>query len=99
MPAPIDITSRPQQAGQPKSNLTSQLRAAGGAMAMPMMMGESYGARPGSMSQSNGMGGIPMANRLRRESMVNGDLARSLLNNGGGMSWGGISVGSWIRDE
>lgn len=93
MPAPIDITSRP---GQPKSNLTSQLRAAGG-MPMPTGMGESYGARPGSFSQH--LGGIPMANnRLRRESMANGELAKSLLNNGG-MSWGGVSVGSWIRDE
>lgn len=64
---------------------------------------ESYGARPGSISQNNGMmmNGIPMStsNRLRRESMVGGDLAKSLMSGGGGMSWGGVSVGSWIRDE
>jgi transcription factor SFP1 len=94
MPAPIDIASRPQ-AGQPKSNLTSQLHAA---RDMPMMMNESYGARSGSISQY--AGGIPMSSsRIRRESMMNGDLARSLMNNGG-LSWGaGVSVGSWIRDE
>lgn len=39
------------------------------------------------------------SSRLRRESMVNGELARSLMNNGG-LSWGaGVSVGSWIRDD
>ena len=126
MPVPIDI-SRPLHSGQPKSNLTSQLRAAagggagsggggggggaghgggGGAAAtggagagglpMPMYTGDSQGARAGSTSHTNG---IPTANRLRRESMVNSELAKSLLNNGGGMSWGGVSVGSWIRDE
>jgi transcription factor SFP1 len=96
MPAPIDITSRPHQSGQqPKSNLTSQLRAAGAGMAVPM--NESYGARSGSITHGNA---LPMSNpRLRRESMANGDLARSLLNNGGGTSWGGVSVGSWIKDE
>ncbi|KAI5779227.1 hypothetical protein EDC01DRAFT_621581 [Geopyxis carbonaria] len=94
MPAPIDIASR-AQTGQPKSNLTSQLRAAGrDGIIMP---NESLGARSGSISQSNG---IPMSNaRLRRESMVSNDLARSLMGGGGGMSWGGVSVGSWIRDD
>ena len=133
MPVPIDI-SRPLHSGQPKSNLTSQLRAAAGGgagrggggggagggggggggaghgggggaavtggagaggMPMPMYTGDSHGARAGSTSHTNG---IPTANRLRRESMVNSELAKSLLNNGG-MSWGGVSVGSWIRDE
>ena len=87
MPAPIDITSRPQL--QPKSNLTSQLRAA---------EGTGYAApetRTGSVSHSNG---IPMSTRLRRESMVNSEMARSLMG-AGAMSWGAVSVGSWIRDE
>ena len=67
-------------------------------MPMGMNMGESYGARPGSFSQH--VNGMSIGNsRLRRESMANGDLARSLMNGGGGMSWGGVSVGSWIRDE
>ncbi|KAG0134707.1 hypothetical protein HOY82DRAFT_537296 [Tuber indicum] len=88
MPAPIDITSRPQP-HQPKSNLTSQLRAAEGTgYAAPE-------ARAGSVSHSNG---IPVSNRLRRESMVNSDMARSLMG-AGAMSWGAVSVGSWIRDD
>lgn len=91
MPAPIDITSRPRP-HQPKSNLTSQLRAAGEAYAGYTM--EPVGARSGSISQNNA---LAMSSKLRRESMVNGDMARSLM--GGGMSWGGVSVGSWIRDE
>ena len=44
----------------------------------------SGGAQPISMSGSN-------RNQNRRESM-----ASSMAN---GMSWGGVSVGSWIRDE
>ncbi|RPB13720.1 hypothetical protein P167DRAFT_552875 [Morchella conica CCBAS932] len=91
MPAPIDITSRPRP-HQPKSNLTSQLRAAGEAYAGYTM--EPVGARSGSISQNNA---LAMSSKLRRESMVNGDMARSLM--GGGMSWGGVSVGSWIRDD
>lgn len=55
---------------------------------------EPVGARSGSISQNNA---LAMSSKLRRESMVNGDMARSLM--GGGMSWGGVSVGSWIRDE
>ena len=64
---------------------------------MPMqMLQEPYGARPGSISHGNG---IPMSSsRLRRESMVDGGLARSLMS-GGGASWSAVSVGSWIRDE
>lgn len=93
MPAPIDITSRPR-AHQPKSNLTSQLRAAEGA-GYPS---EPIGGRSGSISQNNA---ISMSSKYRRESMVNGEMARSLMGGGmgGGMSWGGVSVGSWIRDE
>lgn len=36
---------------------------------------------------------ISMKDRARRESNAMGSLA------GAGMSWGGVSVGSWIRDE
>jgi transcription factor SFP1 len=47
----------------------------------------------GSSFYGNGARPISMKDRPRRES-----------NNGmgsfaGGMSWGGVSVGSWIRDE
>lgn len=50
------------------------------------MMGSHFttGAQPISMVNSNRKGS-------RRES-----IASSLV---GGMSWGGVSVGSWIRDE
>ncbi|KAL7269510.1 Transcriptional regulator of ribosomal biogenesis proteins [Rhizina undulata] len=96
MPAPIDISARPQP-HQQKSNLTSQLRAAEGAGLN--VHHEPIGARSGSISHGNG---IPMSNsRLRRESMVNNDvvdMARSLIG-AGGMSWGGVSIGSWIRDD
>jgi transcription factor SFP1 len=59
----------------------------------------SLGGRHGSMS--NGLGSsfygsgarpISMKDRPRRESNTMGSFA-------GGMSWGGVSVGSWIRDD
>jgi transcription factor SFP1 len=59
----------------------------------------SIGGRHGSIS--NGLGGsfygngarpIAMKDIGRRESNTMGSFA-------GGMSWGGVSVGSWIRDE
>ena len=109
-PTPIDInvrqTSTSPRGNQP-STLTSAIQRSNGAektaadgMAMdslrpipPVPQDASNdserlhnGARPISVK-----GGKGMNDRFRRES-----LAQSL---GTGMSWGGVSVGSWIRDE
>ncbi|PLB39927.1 uncharacterized protein BDW47DRAFT_123883 [Aspergillus candidus] len=110
--APIDIATRQTSVsppGQQASNLTSALQRAnngersgslshahGGSLGMfkpPPPRKDSIGTataqwgngtKPISVSGSN-------RDKQRRES-----LAGSLV---GGMSWGGISVGSWIRDE
>ncbi|KAF2677548.1 hypothetical protein K458DRAFT_319308 [Lentithecium fluviatile CBS 122367] len=94
------------------SNLTSALREAG-ANRDQSATSNHYNAsgadvrneRPGiggrQDSISNGLGSslygsaarpISMKDRGRRESVTMGSFA-------GGMSWGGISVGSWIRDD
>lgn len=109
--APIDIATRQTSVsppGQQASNLTSALLRAGNGdrsanfsspngmstglktiAARKDSIGASMtqwtsGTKPISVSGSN-------RERPRRES-----LAGSLV---GGMSWGGVSVGSWIRDE
>ncbi|KAJ5983335.1 hypothetical protein N7481_005434 [Penicillium waksmanii] len=100
--APIDIATRNSTSvsppGQQASNLTSALQKAGtvedsGGFKAPPPRKDSIGAataqwgngtKPISMSGSN-------RDKGRRES-----LAGSLV---GGMSWGGVSVGSWIRDD
>ncbi|CAI7626098.1 unnamed protein product [Penicillium pancosmium] len=111
--APIDIATRNSTSvsppGQQASNLTSALQKAGtgertgsishhtsgglGVFKAPPPRKDSIGAataqwgngtKPISMSGSN-------RDKGRRES-----LAGSLV---GGMSWGGVSVGSWIRDD
>ena len=107
---PIDIAS-PSRAASPRashtSNLTSALQSTSGnevrpttAMDISGTPGKAFGplagggratATPGS--QHSGAQPISMnaSNRERRES-----LASSIVT---GMSWGGNSVGSWIRDE
>lgn len=110
--APIDIATRQTSVsppGQQASNLTSALQRAGngerlGSISSPNgtsgSMFKSPVARKDSLSASmtqwgNGTKPISVSgsnrDKPRRES-----LAGSLV---GGMSWGGISVGSWIRDE
>lgn len=110
--APIDISTRQTSIsppGQQASNLTSALQRAGNGdrsagdanthgpsasvSKTNVARKDSFGA---SMAQfGNGTKPITVNgsnhNKPRRES-----LAGSLV---GGMSWGGVSVGSWIRDE
>ena len=109
--APIDIATRQTSVsppGQQASNLTSALQKAGtgertgsishhpggglGMFKAPAPRKDSIGT---ATQWGNGTKPISMAgsarDKGRRES-----LAGSLV---GGMSWGGVSVGSWIRDE
>ncbi|KAJ6031921.1 hypothetical protein N7540_002653 [Penicillium herquei] len=111
--APIDIATRQSTSvsppGQQASNLTSALQKAGngertgsishhpsgglGVFKAPPPRKDSIGAA--SAQWGNGTKPISMSgsarDKGRRES-----LAGSLV---GGMSWGGVSVGSWIRDD
>ncbi|KAJ5901732.1 hypothetical protein N7495_002260, partial [Penicillium taxi] len=107
MATPININSRQSPPGQQASNLTSALQRAGndrvgsishasgglGVFRAPPPRKDSIGAA--TAQWGNGTKPITMSgsarDKGRRES-----LAGSLV---GGMSWGGISVGSWIRDD
>ncbi|KAA8651603.1 zinc-coordinating transcription factor SFP1 [Aspergillus tanneri] len=110
--APIDIATRQTSVsppGQQASNLTSALQRAGngertGSIAHANGVGlsvfkappprkDSIGAAPAHWGNGTKPISVSGASRdkPRRES-----LAGSLV---GGMSWGGISVGSWIRDD
>lgn len=104
---PIDITS-PSRAGSPRStqtsNLTSALQSTSGNEVRPVtamdMSGTPFrgfggfgGATPGS--QHSGAQPISV-NASNREKSRRESLAGSMLT---GLSWGGTSVGSWIRDE
>ncbi len=108
---PIDIATRQTSVsppGQQASNLTSALQRAGntertGSIShanVPISMFKASAPRKDSIGAAtaqwgNGTKPISMSgsnrDKQRRES-----LAGSLV---GGMSWGGVSVGSWIRDE
>jgi transcription factor SFP1 len=110
---PIDIATRQTSVsppGQQASNLTSALRGAGNAertgsisnangigissmFKPPVPRKDSIGA--GSAQWGNGTKPISMSN-ANRDMQRRESLAGSLV---GGMSWGGVSVGSWIRDE
>lgn len=104
---PIDIAT-PSRAASPRgtqtSNLTSALQATSGNEARPTtamdMSGTPFkagavlgGATPAS--QHSGAQPISM-NASNREKPRRESLASSMVT---GMSWGGASVGSWIRDE
>ena len=101
-PRPSSTSPRPHT-----SNLTSQLRGLGGAGAPTSAINigsrggndgrlgatrqDSMSGAAGSSYYGTGARPISVKGKPRRESM-----AGSLVN---GMSWGGVSVGSWIRDE
>jgi transcription factor SFP1 len=106
--APINISARQTSTsprGQQASNLTSALQRTDSGEKRTREAAEADRANPsdiaGRPSTGEGWshlehgGGRPIngagADKLRRES-----IAQSLTT---GMSWGGISVGSWIRDE
>lgn len=110
---PIDLTTRQPSVsppGQQASNLTSALQSAAGkversgSIAQASGFGMSMFKQPPAPRKDSigtgaqwGNGSKPISvsgsnrNQGRRES-----LAGSLV---GGMSWGGVSVGSWIRDD
>ncbi|KAL9115942.1 MAG: hypothetical protein Q9227_000310 [Pyrenula ochraceoflavens] len=104
--APIDIATRQASSsprGHQTSNLTSALQGANGLQPPstghdPNELSQNVFRRPSSFGNQSGEGTKPISfrgpgseDRARRESV-----AASLTN---GMSWGGVSVGSWIRDD
>ena len=104
--SPINIATQSHQIlpRQQTSNLTSALQSTTGNELRPSSALNGYnalgksaggGGRGGSMGPISYNGAQPISmstsNRPRRESV-----AGSLVN---GMSWGGVSVNSWIRDE
>lgn len=103
---PIDIAT-PSRHGSPRnSNLTSALQTTSGNEARPTSAMDNGGGQfkgfgsgfggAGSVSQY-GSGAQPISvNASNREKPRRESLAGSMVT---GMSWGGNSVGSWIRDE
>lgn len=110
--APIDIATRSTSVSPPAqqaSNLTSALQKAANSerhdvpittAANPSTTYKTTPGRKDSLSTSMaqwGNGSKPISvTGSNREKPRRESLAGSLV---GGMSWGGISVGSWIRDE
>ena len=105
---PIDIAASSRH-GSPRSghtsNLTSALQTTSGNEIRPTtamdMSGQSkgFGAGFGDAASGSGFGGgaQPISvNASNREKPRRESLASSMVT---GMSWGGNSVGSWIRDE
>ena len=104
---PIDIAASSRH-GSPRSahtsNLTSALQTTSGNEIRPTtamdMSGQSkgFGAGFGDAASGSGFGGAqPISvNASNREKPRRESLAGSMVT---GMSWGGNSVGSWIRDE
>ena len=103
---PIDIATSSRHGSPRSSNLTSALQTTSGNEARPSSImdtneglnkgiGFAFGGA-GSGSQY-GSGAQPISvNASNREKPRRESLASSIVT---GMSWGGTSVGSWIRDE
>ncbi|KAL1624642.1 Transcriptional regulator of ribosomal biogenesis proteins [Neofusicoccum ribis] len=105
---PVDISTVRQNSTSPRNQTSTLSAALQGAAAQPIATPTSaprsgnegrlsVGGRQDSISHvgsyyGTGARPISMKDRPRRESTTAG----SLLN---GMSWGGVSVGSWIRDD
>ncbi|KAL1624052.1 Transcriptional regulator of ribosomal biogenesis proteins [Diplodia seriata] len=105
---PVDIATSRQNSTSPRNQTSTLSAALQGAAAQPIATPTSaprsgndarlsIGGRQDSISHigsyyGTGARPISMKDRPRRESTTAG----SLLN---GMSWGGVSVGSWIRDD
>lgn len=110
--APIDIATRQSSVsppGQQASNLTSALQRANNVDRTPSFshangVGLSVFKAPPPRKDSIGAATAQWGNGTKPISMSGSNrdnprresLAGSLV---GGMSWGGVSVGSWIRDE
>ncbi|KAH8432261.1 zinc-coordinating transcription factor SFP1 [Aspergillus melleus] len=111
--APIDIATRQSSVsppGQQASNLTSALQRAGngertGSLSHANGVGLSMFKAPPPRKDSigttsahwgNGTKPISVSGNNRDKQQRRESLAGSLV---GGMSWGGVSVGSWIRDD
>jgi transcription factor SFP1 len=104
--APIDISQSRHNSHSPRgaSNLTNALQAEnGGDMAptAPMNIGgRGQGGRSDSISMSGltpqFSKGVPIAGGGGRSQPRRESLAGSMMN---GMSWGGVSMNSWVRDE
>jgi transcription factor SFP1 len=109
--SPIDITRQTSTSprGQQASNLTSALQGADGgdhhladlnmngsnSNGFKAAFGRQDSLSGGTLHWGNGTNPIS-TNSSGREKPRRESIAGSLV---GGMSWGGISVGSWIRDE
>ena len=111
MPIDIGTSSQPGSGSRNSqtSNLTSALQSTTGnetrptnAMSMALGQSKGYGSglghreSIGGMSSGSHSAAQPISMNSNRDKPRRESLAGSMLT---GMSWGGASVGSWIRDE
>ena len=107
--APIGIAIRHNSSSPHQSSLTSALREANHNELRPsdnygyMIPGKTSSGRHDSVSMSgltpqysNGAIPISMNGSARQQQRRESNAAGSMM---GGMSWGGISMNSWVRDE